>query len=75
MEAQDLLLKLEATEEFQLWRDEVAKPIIEQLKGDLKDPCMFSEADLKAKVMHLNFVEGLFYRLFENVRVSKELES
>lgn len=70
----ELLVKLSRTAEFQLWRDLVAKPIVQQLEADLANPLDLTEANLKAKVMHLNTVKGLFYHLFDQAKAQIDIE-
>jgi hypothetical protein len=47
---------------------------VDLLKADLQNPLQFDEATLKAKVMHLNFVEALMYSWFDEVREAEKLE-
>lgn len=63
-----LLRKLEATEEFREWRDLVAKPLLAQTKAELREWKQMGEADLKATVAKLLFVEDQYYSVFEQVR-------
>lgn len=61
-----LLQQLNHNEAFNEWRDLVAKPVIDQLERDLGNCLTYPEATLKAKILHLNFVKELFYRIFED---------
>lgn len=69
-----LLRKLNRFEEFQLWRDLIVKPIIEQIEGELLRPCELDEANLKAKLMHLNSMKHTFYTIFEVLDAQNEVE-
>lgn len=69
----DLLVKLGRTEEFQLWRDLVVKPSIEALEAELANPMELTEANLKAKVMHLNSLKYFFNGMFEQIEANLKL--
>lgn len=69
-----LLIGLERLEEFRLWRDEVAKPIIDQLETELQDADSMSEAVLRAKLKHAQSMKYVFYSVFDQVRIQKSLQ-
>jgi hypothetical protein len=66
-----LLRQLGSMPQFQEWRTLVVNPVIQQLRDDLYDPLKFSEAELKAKVLHLNTVEYLFKGIFDQLDATK----
>jgi hypothetical protein len=63
-----LVMQLENMESWQVWRDEVAKPIIEQMDYDLLNVLEMDEATLKAKIMYRNLVKSLFYNIFDSYK-------
>ena len=68
------LLKLDRLEEFRTWRDKVVCPILRQVKNEKRKALEMSEANLKAIVMYENFLEELFSKIFEDVRVIDRIE-
>ena len=79
----ELLKVLNGRQEFIVWRDLVAKPLIEQNENELMglDPTTgksriegISEANLKAKVMYLNTLKHLFYQIFDQANALIDLE-
>lgn len=70
----DLLRELSRIKSFREWRDVVAKPEIDRLEAELATPEELSEANIKAKIMHLNYVKGLFYRVFEAANAQKQID-
>ena len=73
-QAYNLYKGLLNNQQFQEWRDIVAKPQIQALENDLSNPLVFDEATLKAKVMHLNFVKALMFQWFDEVRENEKIE-
>jgi hypothetical protein len=73
-QAYNLYKGLLNNQQFQEWRDIVAKPQITALENDLSNPLVFDEATLKAKVMHLNFVKALMFQWFDEVRENEKIE-
>jgi hypothetical protein len=69
-----LLKKLNYNEEFILWRDQIVKPMIDALEVELSNPLELTEANLKAKLMHLNSLKHYFYRLFDSVEAELKLD-
>lgn len=67
-----LLEQLTHNEAFNEWRDLVAKPIVDQLERDLGKCLEYDEATLKSKILYLNLVKELFYRIFEDQQALKE---
>ena len=63
----DLLKQLSAMEPFQVWRDWVAKPVLEQLEADLANADQLDEVVLRAKLKHVAFVKDLFYDVFKKL--------
>jgi hypothetical protein len=62
-----LLKELNAMENFQVWRDWVAKPVLEQLEADLANADQLDEVVLRAKLKHVEFVKYLFYDVFKKL--------
>jgi hypothetical protein len=62
-----LLKELNAMENFQVWRDWVAKPVLEQLEADLANADQLDEVVLRAKLKHVAFVKDLFYDVFKKL--------
>lgn len=67
-----LLQQLNHNEAFMEWRGLVAKPIIDQLERDLGKCLDYPEATLKAKILYLNLIKELFYRIFEDQAALEE---
>jgi hypothetical protein len=63
----EMLKKLNANEQFQIWRDWVAKPVLEQLEADLANADQLDEVVLRAKLKHVAFVKDLFYEMFKKL--------
>jgi hypothetical protein len=63
----EMLKKLNANESFQIWRDWVAKPVLEQLEADLANADELDEVVLRAKLKHVAFVKDLFYEVFKKL--------
>jgi hypothetical protein len=63
----ELLKELNANEQFQIWRDWVAKPVLEQLEADLANADELDEVVLRAKLKHVAFVKDLFYDVFKKL--------
>ena len=74
-QAYNLYKHLLNNQQFQEWRDLVAKPQVEALENDLLNPLAFDEATLKAKVLHLNFVKSLMFKWFDEVRENEKLKN
>lgn len=68
--ALELLDQLEKREDFQEWRDLVAKPQVDQLEVEIKGPQadLMSEGVFRGKVKHYFSVKNLFYDIFEQAR-------
>lgn len=62
-----LLKQLSQMESFKVWRDWVAKPVLEQLESDLNNADQLEEVVLRAKLKHIQFVKELFYEMFEKL--------
>ena len=69
-----LLEQLNHHEPFQAWKNLVVEPVMRQLKLELQDPLKFNEADLKAKLMHLNSLENFFEGVFEQAKALLKTE-
>jgi len=74
LEQLQLLKKLEQTREFRIWRDQVCKPLVEQLEGDLANSDGLSEAVLRGKLKHYFSEKYRFYGLFDQVKAQLLLE-
>lgn len=70
----NLMKQLERYEPFQVWRDQVAKPVIEQIEGELLKADELPEAVVRGNLKYLTLVKALFYRLFEDNRFLLEDE-
>lgn len=57
--------QLSVNEAFISWRDEVAKPIIDQLELSLKASDELPESILRGSLKHYFSVKGLFYEVFD----------
>lgn len=64
-----LLKVLRGLEEFRVWRDLVAKPIIDGLEAEInsKDADSMPEVILRAKIKHLATMKELFYNIFDKL--------
>lgn len=73
-----LITLLARREEFQTWRDLVAKPLLAQYKGLLARSDDLPEATVRANIKVYNILEALFYTWFEDaaaqVSINKEAE-
>lgn len=70
-----LMKQLEKYEPFIEWRDMVAKPVVDQIEADLiQRQEQLSEPVLRGKLQYLALVKGLFYRLFEDIKLQEKLE-
>lgn len=63
-----LLTTLPQNEAFVVWRDMFCKPVVTQIRAKLKHPAELSDIDLRATVMHLNSLEGLFDDIFDQAK-------
>lgn len=70
----NLLNTLSKNEAFITWRDLVAKPIIDQIESQLLQPQELDEIKLKSLLMYRNLVKSLFYTIFEQIKLEKQLE-
>ena len=59
-------------EPFRIWRDEVVKPILEQIDQEKKKCLEYSEGNLKALIMYENLIKELFINVFEESRIIRE---
>ena len=66
------LLELDRLEPFRVWRDEIVKPILEQVDFKLREVLQMDEATLKATTMYRNMINDLFIKIFEDARILKE---
>ncbi|MHB8483996.1 MAG: hypothetical protein ACYDBV_14965 [Nitrospiria bacterium] len=69
-----LIYKLSQMQEFQLWRDLVCKPQLELLERSLEKSDDIPEAELRAKVKHLNSLKYYFHRVFTDIQASAQFD-
>lgn len=63
------LKELDKLEPFRVWRDEIVKPILEQIDYKLRDVLEMDEATLKATIMYRNTINELFIKIFDDARI------
>jgi hypothetical protein len=63
------LIRLNNNEDFILWRDKVAKPLLEQWEQQLTKSDDMNEVVLRANLKVRNTLKALFYDWFENIQV------
>ena len=70
-----LIEELEKIEAFQLWRDTIAKPVLEQLEAELasKEADAMPEVILRAKLKYLNILKRLFYDIFPDAKLQRQI--
>ena len=72
--AVEALKRLHHNADFILWREKVAKPLINQWENDLLLVSQMSEAEVKSKVMVTNTLKALFYSWFENIEAQEKAQ-
>jgi len=70
----DRLIRLSASEDFQIWRDQVVKPELEKIEQAKLNVLALSEADVKAMILYELSIKGLFVKAFEQAVIQRELE-
>lgn len=63
----EALRRLRTHEDFMVWRDSVAKPLIAQLEAELNKADEMDEVTLRANLKHLNTLKALFYTWFDAI--------
>lgn len=61
------LKRLHKHEDFIVWREKVAKPLLTQWENELANADELSEPILRAKLYQVNTLKSLFYTWFENI--------
>jgi hypothetical protein len=70
----ELLLNLSNNEEFISWRDQVCKPILDEIDMMKQNILVMTEGEAKSVVMYENLVKKLFYKTFEDVKLIERNE-
>lgn len=63
----DCLKRLRTHNDFIVWRDSVAKPLISQLENELNKSDEMPEVILRANLKYLNTLKALFYTWFDSI--------
>jgi hypothetical protein len=63
----DALRRLHKHDDFVVWREKVAKPLINQWEAELAKADELPEVVLRANLKLVNTLKALFYTWFENI--------
>jgi hypothetical protein len=66
--------RLNKNEDFTVWRDQVAKPLLDQWELAMANADSLSEVILRANLKHYNTLKTLFYTWFENIEAQPKIE-
>lgn len=72
-EVLDSLERLNRNQDFNVFRDKYAKPIIEQIENDLKDADKHTEAILRGKLKHYFSMKAHYHEVFENIKLQRKM--
>jgi hypothetical protein len=64
----EALRRLNKHEDFIVWREKVAKPLLTQWENELAKADELPEVILRANLKQLNTLKALFYTWFENIK-------
>ena len=64
----EALRRLNKHDDFIVWREKVAKPLLTQWENELAQSDQLSEVILRANLKQLNTLKALFYTWFENIK-------
>lgn len=71
----EALKSLRSDERFQLWRDNTAKPLLEQLEARMKAAADIPEVELRATLKQYYTLKSLFYEWFDQAVLALELDN
>jgi hypothetical protein len=64
----EALKRLNKHEDFIIWREQVAKPLITQWEAKLSQAETMTEVEVRSTLKHLITIKELFYTWFENIK-------